>query len=42
MAEGAGSVGARRHLDQRARVIGGERGFEFPDSLDLAFAQALG
>jgi hypothetical protein len=45
MAEHASSVGlagAGRHLDQRARVIGGERSLEICDGVDLAFAQTLG
>ena len=45
MAEHASGVrlaGAGRHLDQRARAIGGERGFETRHGIDLAFAQALG
>ena len=43
--EGAGRVGlagAGRHLDERARVIGGEGRFEVCDRFDLTFAQALG
>jgi hypothetical protein len=45
IAEVAGSEGltaAGRHLNERARVVRGERPFEVFDRLDLAVAQVLG
>jgi hypothetical protein len=44
MAEHAGGVGLAgtgRHLDQRARMIGGERGLEICHGVDLTFSQTL-
>ena len=40
VAGGEGLAAAGRHLDQRARVVGGERALEVLDRLDLAAAQA--
>ncbi len=41
-ASGVGLASAGRHLDQRARVIGRERGFEARHGIDLTLAQPLG
>ena len=42
VAGGEGLAAAGRHLDQRARVVGGERALQVLDRLDLAVAQARG
>jgi hypothetical protein len=41
-ASGIGLAGAGRHLDQRTRVVGGERGFELPYGVGLTVPQPLG
>ena len=40
-ARGVGPARAGGHLDHRARIVGGERGFEIGDAFDLAAAQVL-
>jgi hypothetical protein len=42
VAGGEGLAGAGGHLDERARAVGGERGFQAGDGVDLALAQAGG
>ena len=41
-AGGEGLAGAGCHLNQRARLVGGQRDFQRPYRIDLAVAQALG